>query len=304
MTEFLASFWNLVPVTLAHSLLHALVALGVMAPFRLLNFPDLSSEGSFPLGGCVCAALIAAAVNPWLAMALATAAGFAAGCATAAIHLRLRINTLLAGILVVTMLWSVDLRVMGKSNIPLFSFPNAFDLVWKGFTQSHALQIGFWLAACALLVAGLLAFLRTEVGLRVRAVGANETMARANGVHVGRVVLLGVGAANACVAFAGAALAQIQGYADVSMGFGMLINGLAALIIGEAVTGRHTVFRQLLAPFVGAVLYYQVISLGLAAGVHPSDLKLVTALFVLATLGLPALRRKGGPAVAEPRIKA
>jgi putative ABC transport system permease protein len=236
-------------------------------------------------------------------MLIATAAGFAAGCATAAIHLKLRINTLLAGILVVTMLWSIDLRVMGKSNVPLFSLPNAFDGAWQGFTQSHGAQIVFWLALCALIIVFLRWFLRTEVGLRVRAVGANETMARANGVHVGRVVLLGVGAANAFVAFSGAALAQIQGYADVSMGFGMLINGLAALIIGEALTGRHTVLRQLLAPFAGSVVYYLVIAVGLAAGVHPSDLKLVTALFVLATLGLPAYRRRR-PSAAEPKLKA
>ena len=113
-----------------------------------------------------------------------------------------------------------------------------------------------------------------------------------------------VGAAGGLVAFAGASVAQIQGYADVAMGFGMLINGLAALIIGETVTGRDTVLKQILAPFVGSVLYYQVISVGLAAGVHPSDLKLVTALFVLATLAVPVLRRKGAPVVTERRIRA
>jgi putative ABC transport system permease protein len=301
MADFLASFWNLVPVTLGHGLLHAFVALGIMIPFRLLNFPDLTSEGSFPLGGCVCAALIAATVHPLLAMLVAVAAGFAAGCATAAIHLKLRINTLLAGILVVTMLWSVNLRVMGKSNVPLFSLPNAFDQAWAGFTGSHGAQIAFWVGLSVFVVLALRWFLRTEVGLMVRAVGANDTMARANGVNVARVTLLGVGAANACSAFAGASLAQIQGYADVAMGFGMLINGLAALIIGEAITGRDSVLRQLLAPFVGAVVYYLVVAVGLAAGVHPSDLKLVTGLFVLATLGLPAFRRA---AVREPKLRA
>jgi putative ABC transport system permease protein len=301
MGEFFSAFWNLVPVTIGHGFLHALVALGIMIPFRLLNFPDLTSEGAFPLGGCVCAALIAAAVHPLAAMLVAVAAGFAAGAATAAIHLKLRINTLLAGILVVTMLWSVNLRVMGKSNVPLFSLPNAFDLAWPKFTASHGAQIAFWVALSLLLLAAMRWFLRTEVGLMVRAVGSNDVMARANGVHVARVTLLGVAAANAFSAFAGASLAQIQGYADVAMGFGILINGLAALIIGEAITGRHTVFRQLLAPFVGAVVYYLVVALGLAAGVHPSDLKLVTGLFVLATLGLPAFRRA---AVREPKLKA
>lgn len=304
MAEFFSSFWNLFPVTFAQSLLYAFVALGIMIPFRLLNFPDLTSEGSFPLGGCLCAALIAAKVSPAAAMLAAVAAGFAAGCATAAIHLRLRINTLLAGILVVTMLWSLDLRIMGKSNVPLFAFPNAFDQLWSGFTQRAPVQIVFWCAIAAAAVLFLRWFLRTELGLVVRAVGANDVMARANGVHVARVTLFGVGAANAVNAFAGAAVAQIQGYADVAMGFGMLINGLAALIIGEAITGRHTVWRQIIAPFVGSIVYYQVISLGLAAGVHPSDLKLVTALFVLATLGLPSLRRPGRSPLAEPKLRA
>lgn len=304
MTDFLGSFWNLFPVTLAQSLLYAFVALGVMIPFRLLNFPDLSCEGTFPLGGCLCAALIAAKVPPPAAMLIAVAAGFAAGCATAAIHLRLRINTLLAGILVITILWSLDLRIMGKSNVPLFSLSNVFDTFWPRFTQNAVAQITFWLALCVGVVLFLHWLLRTELGLVVRAVGANDTMARANGVHVGRVLLFGVGAANAVVAFAGASVAQIQGYADVAMGFGMLIGGLAALIIGEAIVGRHTVLRQILAPFVGSVAYYQVISLGLAVGVHPSDLKMVTALFVLLTLGLPTFRRQAKTQQAEPRLRA
>lgn len=304
MADFFSSYWNLFPVTFAQSLLYAFVALGVMIPFRLLNFPDLSCEGTFPLGGCLCAALIAAKLPPGVAMLAAVAAGFAAGCATAAIHLRLRINTLLAGILVITMLWSLDLRIMGKSNVPLFSLPNVFDAWWPQFTQNVTAQIVFWLALSAAAVLLLHWFLRTELGLVVRAVGANDTMARANGVNVGRVLLFGVGAANAVVAFAGAAVAQIQGYADVAMGFGMLISGLAALIIGEAIAGRETVFRQILAPFLGSAVYYQVISLGLAAGVHPSDLKMVTALFVLVTLGLPTLRRQAKTPQAEPRLRA
>jgi len=303
MAEFFTSFWNLFPVTLAQSLLYAFVALGIMIPFRLLNFPDLTSEGSFPLGGSLCAALIAADVAPALALLAAVGAGFAAGCTTAAIHLRLRINTLLAGILVITMLWSLDLRIMGRSNVPLFKYSNAFDGLWAGFTQDPAAQIAFWTGIATAAVLLLRWFLRTDLGLVVRAVGANDVMARANGVHVARVTLFGVGAANAVNAFAGASVAQIQGYADVAMGFGMLINGLAALIIGEAITGRGTIWRQILAPFVGSIVYYQVISLGFAAGVHPSDLKLVTGLFVLATLGLPSFRRQGRSLLAEPKLK-
>jgi putative ABC transport system permease protein len=297
--ETLASYWNLFPVTLAQSLLYGFIALGIMIPFRILNFPDLTSEGSFPLGACLCAALIVAGVHPGLAMACAVAAGFAAGCVTAAIHLKLRVNTLLAGILVLTMLWSINLRIMGKSNIPLFAHDNLFDLAWPGFTADIPAQNMLWVVVVLGALWLLLRFLGTEIGLAARAVGANETMARAQGIDVARYTLLGVGAASAVTAFAGASVAQIQGYADVGMGFGMLINGLAALIIGETIVGRSSVLRQVAAPFIGSIVYYQVISFGLAAGVHPSDLKLVTALFVLAAIAIPVLR--GRAKQAEPR---
>jgi len=289
----LASFWNLFPVTFAQGLLYAIVAFGIMVPCRLLSFPDLSCEGAFPLGGCLCAALLTAHVPPALAVLIAVAAGFSAGCATALIHVRLRINTLLAGILMVTMLWSINLRIMGKSNIPLFNTGNLFDAVWGGFSLNVNAQIGAWCVLAVGCVALAVWLLRTEVGLGFRAVGSNETMARAQGIHVTKAIVIGVGVANAMTAFAGATVAQIQGYADVAMGFGLLINGLAALIIGEAITGRRSVLAQMAAPFVGSVVYYQAISLGLAIGVNPSDLKLVTSLFVLATLALPALRKNG-----------
>lgn len=302
--DVLSSFLNLFPVTFAQGLLYGLVAFGIMVPFRLLNFPDLSCEGSFPLGGCLCATLLTAQVSPGLAVVLAVVAGFLAGCVTALIHLRLKINTLLAGILVVTMLWSIDLRIMGKSNIPLFALDTVFDTLWPGFTQSVAAQVVAW-AAIAVGCVGLAAWLlRTDIGLAFRAVGSNETMARAQGISTAGAIVFGLGAANALVAFAGATVAQTQGYADVAMGFGLLINGLAALIIGEALVGRRSVLAQLAAPFVGSVVYYQVISLGLAAGVHPSDLKLVTALFVLATLGVPALRAARKGAAADRRLRA
>lgn len=303
MLDTISSFWNLLPITLAQSLLYALVAFGIMVPFRLLSFPDLSCEGAFPLGGCLCAALLTAQVNPVAAVLITVIAGFAAGCATALIHLRLRINTLLAGILVVTMLWSIDLRIMGKSNIPLFNTENLFDMIRPGFSLDVTAQIAAWTVLSMVCIVASVWLLRTEVGLGLRAVGSNETMARAQGIDVQRSIVIGLGLANALTAFAGATVAQIQGYADVAMGFGLLINGLAALIIGEAITGRHSVLAQVAAPFVGSVLYYQAISLGLAIGVNPSDLKLVTALFVLATLALPVLRKSSAGGPPDRRLK-
>lgn len=303
MVDILSSFVNLVPVTLAQSLLYGFVALGIMIPFRLLSFPDLTCEGAFPLGGCLCAALLVAGVAPVLSMAIAILAGVLAGCATAFIHLRFKINTLLAGILMITILWSINLRIMGKSNIPLFAAPSFFDGIYSGFTLNVPVQIVFWLLVAVALITLLHWFLSTDLGLAVRATGANEVMARSQGINTWAITIAGVGAANGLTAFAGASVAQVQGYADVQMGFGILINALAALIIGEAVVGRTSIFRQVLAPFVGSIVYYQVISAGLALGLHPSDLKLVTGLFVLIMLALPK-RKSGGVALPERPVNA
>lgn len=299
----LSSFVSLIPVTLAQSLILAFVVLGIMIPFRTLNFPDLTSEGAFPLGGCVCGVLLAAGASPLTAIAIALAAGFLAGCCTAFIHLRFRIHTLLAGILMMTMLYSINLRIMGRSNLSVFGSPTVFD--WAPFTQP-----GF--PASKIVVAGLIGFVvfvllnrffKTEKGTAIRAVGANPDMAEAQGINVWVATIGGVGLASAFSALSGALMVQSQGFADVNMGLGILINGLAALMIGEAIIGKQTVLRQLAAPFVGAVVYYQLVSFCLAAGMPPPDLKLATGLFVLAMLALPNLRRMRGPAPARETVR-
>lgn len=297
------TFVQLVPVTLAQSLILAFVVLGIMIPFRTLNFPDLTSEGAFPLGGCVCGVLLAGGASPLTAIAIALVAGFAAGCCTAFIHLRFRIHTLLAGILMMTMLYSINLRIMGKSNLSVFGTSAVFD--WAPFTRP-----GF--PASKIVIAGLLGlivfillnrFFKTEQGTAIRAVGANPDMAEAQGINVWVATIGGVGLASAFSAVGGALMVQSQGFADVNMGLGILINGLAALMIGEAIVGKQTVLRQLAAPFVGAVVYYQLVSLCLAAGMPPPDLKLATGLFVLAMLALPSLRRARGSAPARETIR-
>jgi putative tryptophan/tyrosine transport system permease protein len=290
--DFLASFWNLVPVTLVQGLLYGFIALGVMIPFRMLAFPDLTSEGSFPLGGCLCAVLILAGANPLLAMLLALAAGMLAGLATAFIHLRFRINTLLSGILVMTILYSVNLRVLGRANVALLGTDSVLT---PQMIASVPLQIAFFGALAAALLAALLWLTNTEIGLSTRAVGANAALAPALGINPWTFVLGGLALANGLSALAGALAVQLNGFADVHMGFGVLINGLAALIIGETLIGRHSVPRQLAAPLLGSVVYYQLVSLGLALGLKPADLKLATGLFVLVTLALPALRRGSEP---------
>ena len=292
--ELLHSIWNLMPVTLAQSLIYALVALGVMIPFRILGFPDLTSEGAFPLGGCLCAALLLAGVHPLIATGVALVAGALAGATTALIHLKLRINSLLAGILVFTALYTVNLRVLGKSNVAMFSIDNLFTLISPAILTSVPLQIGWFGVLTALVLALLWWLLRTEAGAALRAVGVNPELAPSLGISIWFNTIAGVALANALSALAGAMVVQLQGYADVGMGFGILINGLAGLVIGEAIVGRSSMTRQLLAPVIGAVVYSQMTSLGLAMGLHPSDLKLATAVFVLITLALPGFNRAGG----------
>lgn len=282
-------FWNLVPVTLVQGLIYSLIALAIMIPFRVLSVPDLSSEGVFPLGAAVAATLITLGVHPLLATVAAVAAGFLAGMVTALIHLKFKVHSLLAGILTVTMLWSVNLRILGKPNAPLFGFETVYDWISPAILASLGAQVLFFGILAIALVLLLWWVLQTDLGLGLRGIGANPQLAPALGVNLVAYTAGGLGLASAISGLAGALMAQSQGYADVGMGVGMLVNGLASVIIGEAITGRRTLLRQLAAPVVGAVVYYQLSSLALALGLHPSDLKLVTGLFVLFTIGWPFL---------------
>jgi putative tryptophan/tyrosine transport system permease protein len=293
--EFLSTFYNLVPITLVQGLLYSLVAVGVMIPFRILNVPDMTAEGTFPLGGCVVAALITAGLHPVTSTALAIGAGFLAGVCTALIHLKFRVHSLLAGILTLTMLWSVNLRILGKPNMPLFGLPNVFDWLHPAILGSLGLQIALLSALLVVILLVLWWGLQTDVGLALRGVGANPQLAPALAVHSTAYIVTGLGLANAITAASGTLLAQSQGYADVGMGFGMLVNGLASLIIGEALLGRTGLLRQLAAAVVGALVYYQISSLALSLGLAPSDLKLITGLFVLVAIGWPILRGRNSP---------
>lgn len=283
------TFINLVPITLVQSLIYAFVALAIMIPFRTLALPDLTVEGSLPLGGCIAAALLTAGLDPWSGTAIAIAAGAAAGMVTALIHLYFQVPSLLAGILVATMAWSVDLRVMAMPNKAVPAELSLFDWLSPAILLDIRLQMALLGTLVCTVLIGLIAFYRTEIGLTLRCVGANARLAPALGVSRRRYVVVGFGLANALAALGGALVVQTQGYADVTMGFGVLVNGLAALIIGEAIVGRSTITRQLAAPVVGSVIYYQLVSLGLATGLNPSDLKFLTGAFVLVTLAVPVI---------------
>ena len=299
MLDFVQRFIELIPVSLVQSLIYGLLAFAIMVPFRLLSFPDLTSEGSFPLGGCICGALVAAGLPPWLGLVLGAAGGFAAGASTAVVAMKFRLSPLLAGIIVVTMLYSVDLRVMGRSNIALFQFDNVFDQIANGLNNSLWMKAFALLVLVSVLVIGMLAFLRTEKGVAFRAVGSSLEMATAQGISAWNATVGGVGAAGAICGFAGALVVQSQGFADVNIGFGVLINGLAALIVGELLLGDASLARRLWAPIVGSVVYFQMVSLCLAAGLAPTDLKFATGLLVLAVMALAGLRRGSGVALVR-----
>lgn len=280
-------------------LIYALVALGVLISFRILNFPDLTVDGSFPLGGAVAATLIVLGWNPFLATALAIAAGALAGFITGWLNVRLKIMDLLAGILLMTMLYSINLRIMGKPNVPLIMEPTIFSMLQPEWMSDAVARPAILLGV--VLIAKLLLdfFFSTQVGLAMRATGANARMARAQGIPTGRAMLVGLALSNGLVALAGALFAQTQGVADISMGIGTIVIGLAAVIIGESVLPARRIMLTTLAVVIGAILYRFFIALALNSdfiGLQAQDLNLVTGLLVAVALILPLARRKFLPA--------
>jgi len=276
-------------------LIFGLVALGVFLSFRIINFPDLTVDGSFPLGAAVAAALIVAGWNPFAASGAAIAAGAASGLLTAWLHVRLRIMQLLASILVMIALYSINLRVMGKPNVALISEPTVFSLASYGDLPEY------WAKPLLLLLIVVVAkivvdlFFASEAGLAMRATGGNPRMARAQGISTDRQTMAGLALSNALVALAGALFAQTQGAADISMGVGTIVIGLAAVIIGETLLPARSLVITTLACILGAVLYRFFIATALNTdfmGLQAQDLNLVTAVLVAFALMVPAYKRK------------
>ena len=276
-------------------LIFGLVALGVYLSFRVINFPDLTVDGSFPLGGAVAAALIVAGIDPFAATAAAIAAGAAAGALTAWLNVRLRIMQLLASILVMIALYSINLRIMGKPNVALINDPTVFTLFDFGGLPEYVLKPLVLLVI--VIVAKLLIdlFFASETGLAMRATGGNPRMARAQGISTDRQTIVGLALSNALVALAGALFVQSQGGADISMGIGTIVIGLAAVIIGETLLPARSLVITTAACIVGALLYRFFIALALNSdfiGLQAQDLNLVTALLVAFALLVPAYKRK------------
>ncbi|MDC7705997.1 ABC transporter permease [Vogesella indigofera] len=285
-------------------LIFALVALGVLISFRILDFPDLTADGSFPLGGAVAATLIAGGHDPWLACGFGALAGAVSGLVTAWLHVRLNILQLLASILVMIALYSINLRIMGAPNMPLIGSPTVFaPFIGEALENSWLVQPA---VLAVIIVAAKIAldlFFASQAGLAMRATGANPRMARAQGVATERMVLSGMALSNALIALAGALYVQTQGGADVSMGVGTIVVGLAAVIIGETLLPSRKLWVITLATIIGALLYRLLIAVALNAdfiGLQAQDLNLITALLVGGALVLPQLkaklRRKGGKA--------
>lgn len=279
-------------------LVFSLVALGVFITFRVLNFPDLTVDGSFPLGAATAAILISTGHNPFLATGTGMLAGAAAGLVTGWLNVRLRIMDLLAGILVMIALYSINLRVMRGPNVPLISEPTVFSFL-PGWLPDYVERPLAMLLLVAVLKLLLDRFFASQLGLALRATGANGRMARAQGVNTGNAVLLGMAISNALVGLAGALFAQSQGGADISMGIGTIVIGLAAVIVGEGILPARRIVWTTLAVVLGAVLYRLVIAIALNSdfiGLEAQDLNLITAILVGAALVLPRAfsRRKPG----------
>jgi putative tryptophan/tyrosine transport system permease protein len=276
-------------------LLYGLVALGVYLSFRVLDFPDLTADGSFPLGGAVAATLIVRGVSPLLATAIALLAGMLAGLLTATLNVRFKILNLLASILTMIALYSVNLRIMGQPNVSLLGQPTLLTPL-AGVLQGLPPWLGtpIVMLAIALLFKLLLDwFFTTEIGLAMRATGANPDMARAQGIDTDRMILLGMGLSNGLIALSGALFAQVNGFADVTMGVGTIVFGLAAVIVGETLLSKRGVVWATLAALLGSVLYRLVVAIALNTkvfGLQSQDLNLVTAVIVGLALILPNLR--------------
>jgi putative ABC transport system permease protein len=276
---------------------YGFLVLGVYLTFRVLDFPDLTVDGSLPLGAAVSAVAISAGLNPFFSLVLALIAGFLAGAVTGILNTRFGILHLLASILTMIALYSINLRIMGRPNMTLLGKPTILEpLTNAGINMFNAAPLLFGLLSILALFF-LFWFLHTAFGLAIQATGANRQMITSQGVNTDRIIILTVGLSNGFAAVSGALLCQSQGAADVNMGVGTIVAGLASVIVGETLFGCRSVGRALLAALLGSVVYRLAIALALSLKLGrfaftPSDLNLLTALLVVIALTLPSLRRK------------
>lgn len=267
-------------------LIYSLVAIGVYITFKVIDFPDLTVDGSFTLGAAVSSAMIFAGYNPYVATICAITAGSVAGSITGYLNVRWNIMGLLAGILTMTALYSINLRIMGRPNIAIIDLPTIF---------AHGNIIPMIFAICAILIMILQRFFASDFGLATRAIGINPTVSSAYGINVGFMKIVALSISNSIVALAGALFAQSQGFADISMGTGTIIIGLASVIIGEALVHPERIWVALITCAAGSIIYRVVIGFALNAhdiGLEASDLNLITACMVALTMILTRLKKR------------
>lgn len=281
----------------AQGLLWGIMTLGVYLTFRILNIADMTCDGSFALGGSTCAILVAKGVNPLLALFISFFTGLIAGLATGLMHTKLKIHEILAGILSMIALYSINIRIMGRSNTPLLGIDTVMSKMQDrlGITPNVASFIVGIIFGVAL-IALLYWFMGTELGSCLRATGNNEKMVRAMGVDTDKMKLMGLMLSNALIALSGALVAQQQGYGDVGMGTGAIVIGLASIILGESIFAwfnkRFSFYVTLLSILLGSVVYRLIIAIVLQLGLKSSDLKLLTAIIVVIALAIPVTKSK------------
>lgn len=302
MTQLL----NAIPGALAQGLIWGVMAIGVYITYKVLDIADLTVDGSLCTGAAVCTMLLLAGHSPWIAMLCAVLAGLLAGTVTGLLHVLLGIPPILAGILTQMVLWSVNLKILGKANQALPA--RSIDVLLTQMNIPAALPV--LLGWAAVLVTLLVLFFSTELGCALRATGCNPVMSRAQGVNTGLMKVIGLALSSAVVAMSGGLLCQYQGYTDVNMGRGAVVIGLAAVVIGQAVLGRHGghMAAQLGGVVLGAVIYYIVYQVIIFAGFDTDLLKMFSAVVVAVFLGVPHVRdqirtnsriKKGGSRHAE-----
>lgn len=271
---------NLAINVLEQASIFSLVAMGVYITYKILDFPDLSVDGTFPLGACITAILLVNGVNPVIALLLATLGGALAGATTAFLHVKLKITNLMSGILVMIALYSINLLVMGnRSNTPLFQTTHLFTNV--GGTYTKLIIVAIVLIALKLLID---AFMKTKVGFLLFAVGDNEQVVTSLGVNKNNIKIIGLMLSNALVGLAGGLFAQYNGYADVGMGTGVVVKGLACVIIGTSILGKLRGVNSTTQSIVGTIIYYAAISIALRMKLNPNLLNLLTAVVIVVAL--------------------
>lgn len=293
----MAQFEALVRTMFEQGFLFAFLGLGVLITFRFFRFPDLTAEGSYPLGGAVVSTLIVSGWDPFSATVVATLAGSTAGIVTALVHTKLKINNIIAGIIVMTALYTVNLRIMGAANVPLLDQPSIVGEVVRGLNVfGFALRDNAFstipIIFVVLVSAGiaLVWFFRTDLGLAVRATGQNEAMILSLGVDIDKTKIVGLALSNGFIALSGALIAQNHGFSDIGMGIGILVAGAAAVLIGETIFGDRTVAWWVVAAIIGMLIYQFLAAAALRVGLTANDLKLVTAVLLLGALAIPRFR--------------